>query len=135
MRFVVPAVTAAAGHGGRGSRRRGVTGGNRGQGDPDAVGVLDPHLGQVLGLRHWFPRIRHQALTIVPGRPAVASASELGRLQQGPVVRAVITMLCTWGCGRPCGPRWWSKEAATQRWGLIGENLLRPVFCRNLSAA
>ena len=50
-------------------------------------------------------------------------------------LRAVITMLCTWGCGRPCGPRWCSKEAATQRWGLAGENLLRPASCRNLSAA
>ncbi len=58
-----------------------------------------------------------------------------GRLQQGPVVRAVITMLCTWGCGRPCGPRWCSKEATTQRWGLTGENLLRPASCRSLSAA
>ena len=68
-------------------------------------------------------------------RSAATSATELGRLQLGPVVRAVITMLCTWGCGRPCGPRWWSKEAVTQRWGLTGENLLRPVSCRNLSAA
>lgn len=63
------------------------------------------------------------------------SVTWLGRLQQAPVVRAVITMLCTWGCGWPCGPRWCSKEAATQRWGLAGENLLRPASCRNLSAA
>ena len=47
-----------------------------------------------------------QALSIAPVRSAAASAAELGRLQQGPVVKLVITMLCTWGCGRPCGPRW-----------------------------
>ena len=58
-----------------------------------------------------------------------------GSLQQAPVVRVVMTMLWTWGCGRPCGPRWCSKEAATQRWGLTGENLLRPASCTNFSAA
>jgi hypothetical protein len=58
-----------------------------------------------------------------------------GSPSAGPVVRAVITMLCTWGCGRPCGPRWCSKEAATQRWGLTGENRLRPASCKKLSAA
>jgi hypothetical protein len=35
-----------------------VTGGNLGQGDPEAVGVLDLHLDQVPGLRQWFPRNR-----------------------------------------------------------------------------
>ena len=35
-----------------------VTGGNLGQGDPEAVGVLDPHLDQVPGLRHRSPRNR-----------------------------------------------------------------------------
>ena len=32
----------SGGHAGRWSRRRGVSGGNLGQGDPEAVGVLDP---------------------------------------------------------------------------------------------
>jgi Protein of unknown function (DUF664) len=77
--------------------------------------------------RHWFGY--HLA------GAAWDAGRELGRLQQVPVVRAVITMLCMWGCGRPCGPRWCSKEATTQRWGLTGENLLRPASCRNLSAA
>jgi len=73
--------------------------------------------------RAWRPRA-------TPGRGRTQA-----RDQQIPVVRAMITMLCTWGCGRPCGPRWCSKEAATQRWGLTGENLLRPASCRNFSAA
>ena len=68
------------------------------------------------------------------GQPLAGGRTQ-ARDQQLPVVRAVITMLCTWGCGRPCGPRWCSKEAATQRWGLTGENLLRPASCRNFSAA
>jgi hypothetical protein len=32
-----------------------VTGGNLDQDDPEAVGILDPHLGQAPGLRHRFP--------------------------------------------------------------------------------
>jgi hypothetical protein len=39
-----------------------MTGGNLDQDDPDAVGVLDPHLGQPPGLGHRFPDDRY------PGR-------------------------------------------------------------------
>ena len=39
-----------------------VTGGNLGQGDPEAVWVLDPHLDQVPGLRHRFPHNRDSGL-------------------------------------------------------------------------
>jgi hypothetical protein len=35
-----------------------MTGGNLGQGDPEAVWVLDPHLDQVPGPRHRFPHNR-----------------------------------------------------------------------------
>jgi hypothetical protein len=35
-----------------------VTGRNLGQDDPDAVGVLDLHLGQAPGLRYWLPHNR-----------------------------------------------------------------------------
>ena len=53
MRFVAPAVTPVAGHGG------GVIGGSLGQDDPEAVGVLDPHLDQgSQGFRCRLPRNR-----------------------------------------------------------------------------
>src|SRR6266568_2142323 len=117
-----------------------------------------PHLDQAPGLRHRFPHnpwrggsglVGAGAAPNIPVRPhtEAVDGQGAGRLacryvghmagspSTGPVVRAVITMLCTWGCGRPCGPWWCSKEAATQRWGLTGENLLRPASCRNLSAA
>ena len=55
--------------------------------------------------------------------------------QPVPVVRAVMTMLWMWGFGRPCGPQWCSKEAITQRWGLTGENRVRPAVCMSLSAS
>lgn len=35
-----------------------MTGRNLDQDDPDAVGVLDPHLDQAPGLRHWLPHNR-----------------------------------------------------------------------------
>src|SRR6266567_8310942 len=117
-----------------------------------------PHLDQAPGLRHRFPHnpwrggsglVGAGAAPNIPVRPhtEAVDGQGAGRLacryvghmagspSTGPVVRAVITMLCTWGCGRPCGPWWCSKEAATQRWGLTGENRLRPASCRNLSAA
>jgi hypothetical protein len=52
-----------------------------------------------------------------------------------PVVRRPITMLCTWGRGRPWGLVWCSKEAITQCWGLTGENRVRPVPCMSSSTA
>lgn len=45
-----------------------------------------------------------------------------------------MTMLWTWGCGRPCGPQRCSNEAATQRCGLTGENLVIPAFWMSSSA-
>jgi len=75
---------------------------------------------------------RHRPIVAIPACRYAGPMA--GSLQQAPVVRMVMTMLWTWGCGRPCGPRWCSKEAATQRWGLTGENLLRPASCTNFSA-
>jgi hypothetical protein len=49
IRFVVPTVRPIAGRG------AGVTGRDLDQDDPDAVGVLDLHLGQAPGLHCWLP--------------------------------------------------------------------------------
>ena len=38
-----------------------MVGGNLDQNDPDAVGVLDPHLDQAPGLGYWFPHDRDSA--------------------------------------------------------------------------
>lgn len=48
--FVTLAVRPIAGHG-----AEGVIGGNPGQDNPEAVGVLDPHLDQSPGLRRGLP--------------------------------------------------------------------------------
>jgi hypothetical protein len=34
------------------------------------------------------------------------------------VVKRAMMMLWMWGCGRPCGLVWCSKEATTHFWGL-----------------
>jgi len=73
------AVRRPGGHAGRGSRRRGVTGGNLGQDDPEAVGVLDPHLDQVPGLRHRFPHYRDSGRG-QPGMPGVNIADLVSRM-------------------------------------------------------
>ena len=61
---------------------------------------------------------RHAA-TVTDARAAWTSGL-VPVFQPVPVVRAVTTMLCTWGWWMPCGPQWCSKEAITQRWGLTG---------------
>ena len=64
-----------------------------------------------------------------------ATPALLGPGGYAPLVKATTTMLWMWGRGRPCGPQWCSKEAASHRCGLTAENLLRPVSCKNSSAA
>lgn len=52
-----------------------------------------------------------------------------------PVVRAGMTMLWICGCGSPCGLQWCSNDATTQRWGLAGENRVRPAVWSRPSAS
>jgi hypothetical protein len=40
-----------------------------------------------------------------------------------------MAMLWMWGCGRPCGLVWCSKEEITHRCGLAGEKRVRPDSC------
>ena len=48
-----------------------MIGRNLDQDDPDAVGVLDPHLDQAPGLRSWLPHNRNSGR----GKPGVLSAN------------------------------------------------------------
>ena len=88
----------------------------------------------------WEPFIRSRTAWRLPAcsngnRADYAVEFRLVPLSAVPVVRAVMTMLWTCGMRMPCGPQWCSKEAITQRWGLTGENRVRPASCRSLSAS
>ena len=48
-----------------------MTGGNLDQDDADAVGILDPHLGQAPGLRCWLPHDRDSGR----GQPGMLGAN------------------------------------------------------------
>ena len=95
-----------------------------------------PHYGQQSREVIALPATRQQLDMAAPGQIQL-TVVRLDRATEnyGPVVRPPITMLCTWGRGRPWGLVWCSKEATTQRWGLTGENRVRPVPCMNSSTA
>ena len=82
-------------------------------------------------------RVDSDPVVYIPLRqPGDGWSADVHLLATGvPVVSRVMTMLWTCGCGRPWGPQWCSKEAMTQRCGLIGENVVIPAFCSSSSAA
>lgn len=73
--------------------------------DPDAVGVLDPHLDQAPGLLSWFPEDADsrsgEAIVLGPDIPARASPLRLtGRTPFGVSARLPLAVTAALGCRR-----------------------------------
>ena len=77
-----------------------MTGGNLDQDDPDAVGVLDPHLDLALWLRYWLPYDRDSG----GGQPGVLGVNVADLEPEAPAVSGG-SVPASYDAGRvPCSP-------------------------------